>query len=146
VLEPPGKKARVNKQDDYSDPDGDIPPMSQLQFGEHTLDAEYRMSMPPFYNTATIIATFLGQNEDHPGQEEWVEMVFGMSENGDSSESDSDWKADGSARDDESSSSESDTGSESDDSGSDDSGSDGSESEEIPSVWPCYSLPPWKPS
>jgi hypothetical protein len=79
-------------------PDRGVPPMSQIQFGEHTLDLEYRISMPPFYTVNEVIATFLGKNDDHPGYAEWLEMKSEETATN-SSDEDSDWKQDGDSSD-----------------------------------------------
>jgi hypothetical protein len=69
--------------------------MSQLKFGKYMLDANYRQSLPPFYTSEMIIATYLGRNEDHPGQCEWIAMMNEQSDSDESGE-DPDWKKDSS--------------------------------------------------
>jgi hypothetical protein len=75
------------------DPDQDVPPMTQLQFGAHTLDEAYRQSIPPFYTATMIVSTFLGHNKEHPGQEEWME-VSSDSSGTPCSSGDSEWELD----------------------------------------------------
>jgi hypothetical protein len=75
------------------DPDAGVPPMSQLNFGVHTLDAAYRQSIPPFYTSAMIVSTFLGHNQEHPGQEEWLEIASDSASTY-SSSGGSEWKQD----------------------------------------------------
>jgi hypothetical protein len=77
-------------------PDQDVAPMSQLCFGIHTLDAAYRNSIPPFYTPAMVVSTFLGENEEHPGQAEWIDMMNDSSSSGSDDGSDTEWVDDGS--------------------------------------------------
>jgi hypothetical protein len=72
VCAPACKKAKTSStspESDASDVDSDdrdVPCMSQVCFGTHTLDPDYRRSMPPFYTTEMVVSTFLGNNKDHP--------------------------------------------------------------------------------
>ena len=65
-------RKRSRHPDDVAD--RNVAPMTQLTFGDITLDAGYRQSMPPFYTARQIIRTYHGKNRDHPSQEEWFEI------------------------------------------------------------------------
>jgi hypothetical protein len=81
------------RRKNVDDPDAGCAPMSQMQFGGHLLHHDYRMSLPPFYTSDMVISTYLGHNEDHPGESEWLEMQCEMSAS-EGSGSDTDWKED----------------------------------------------------
>jgi hypothetical protein len=73
------------------DPDKNVAPMQQLLFGTHVLNAEYRRSLPCYYTVEMVISTFLGHNQQHPSQEEWLALQDEFTDSS-GDDSDSDWK------------------------------------------------------
>jgi hypothetical protein len=124
--EPVRKRSKTSRA--WFTPDRGVPPMSQLCFGKYTLDADYRMSMPPFYTANMIVATFLGRNQDHPGQSEWQQLMCEESEDSSGDGSDPDWVE--GCSDDESSSSDESDGSDAEESEAEESDAEESDAEE----------------
>lgn len=56
-----------------------VPPPDVLQFGNHTIDAEYRAALYaeyPFYTAEEVVGSFLGHNPHFPSQVDfWNEQL-----------------------------------------------------------------------